>query len=129
MRRLARELVFKCIYEGLFNDNPCSFDCISEEYTLNQDDLDFSKTLYQLWTVNKEDIKLLISNSLVGYEYDRVYKVDIALISLALVEIKFYKQTPISVVINEVVELSKKYSTEKSYSFINGILKKMVNNE
>ena len=126
MRRLARELVFKTIYEGLFNDNPNSFEYICEEYELNEDDLNFAKTLLELWDEYKAQVKSDITNSLIGYEYDRVYKVDIALISLGIIEINYYKQTPKNVVINEVVELSKKYSTDKSYSFINGILKKMV---
>lgn len=127
MRKLARELVFKTIYEGLFNDNPESFNVILEEYHIEEDDIVFAKEILKLWNENKESVKTLIEENLVGYQYDRVYKVDIALISLAIVEINYYKLTPLNVVINEVVELSKKYSTEKSYSFINGILKKMVN--
>lgn len=126
MRKLARELVFKTIYEGLFNDNPDSFNLLLEECTIDNDGISFANEILNLWNENKDKVKNLIEENLIGYQYDRVYKVDIALISLAVVEINFYKLTPVNVVINEVIELSKKYSTEKSYSFINGILKKMV---
>lgn len=126
MRRESRELVFKVIYEGMFNNNPESFELISKEYQLDDSANLFVQELLKLWHVNKEKIREIIAGALVGYEYDRVFKVDIALISLAVLEINFYKLTPKNVVINEVIELSKKFSTEKSYSFINGILKKLV---
>ena len=126
MRRESRELVFKVIYEGMFNNNPESFELISKEYQLDDGVNLFIQELLKLWHVNKEKIREIITGALVGYEYDRVFKVDIALISLAVLEINFYKLTPKNVVINEVIELSKKFSTEKSYSFINGILKKLV---
>ena len=48
---------------------------------------------------------------------------------LAIYEIKFLKETPEKVIINEAVELSKKYSTDKSYSFINGVLAKVLKDE
>ena len=62
-----------------------------------------------------------------GYDIDRIYKVDLAILVLAVFEIEFEKSTPQNVVINEAVELAKKYSTDKSYSFINGVLAKVIN--
>ena len=60
-----------------------------------------------------------------GYSLDRVYKVDLALIYLAVSEIK-YLDTPHQIVINEVVNLAKQFSTEKSSRFINGVLSAIV---
>ena len=57
--------------------------------------------------------------------FERVYKVDLALIYLALKEIDYF-DTPKKVVINEIIELAKNYSTEKSASFINGFLADFV---
>ena len=57
-----------------------------------------------------------------GYTIDRLYKVDLAIIILAVIEVKYVKETPKEVVINEAVELAKKFSTEKSPKFINGVL-------
>ena len=63
----------------------------------------------------------MINNNLFGYEPDRIYKIDKALLCLAVTEIYHYK-TPAPVVVNEILEISKKFSTEKSSKFINGIL-------
>ena len=67
-----------------------------------------------------------IEAHLKNFEYDRVFKVDLALIYLALTEI-LYCKTPKAVAINEALELSKTYSTEKSSKFINGIVCAIIN--
>ena len=72
-----------------------------------------------------EKIKI-IKDNVTGYELERVYKVDLAILVLAVYELKFTVGVVPSIIINEAVELSKKYSTEKSYSFINGVLAKVV---
>ena len=59
------------------------------------------------------------------WEIDRVSKINLALLKLAIYEIK-YKELPFKVVINEVVELAKKYGEETSSIFINGILASVV---
>ena len=69
----------------------------------------------------------IIKDNTEGYELDRIYKVDLAILVLAVYEIK-YQDTPKNVVVNEAVELSKKYSTDKSYSFVNGVLAKVLKN-
>lgn len=59
------------------------------------------------------------------WEIDRISKINLALLKLAIYEIK-YKEIPFKVVINEVVELAKKYGEETSSMFINGILASVV---
>ena len=53
--------------------------------------------------------------------------VDLAILRLALTEIHYMENIPVSVSINEAVNMAKKFSTEKSASFINGVLGKIVN--
>ena len=55
------------------------------------------------------------------WRLDRITKVDLAILRLALIEI-MYLDMPPKLVMNEAVELAKKYSTEKSYQFVNGVL-------
>ena len=55
-------------------------------------------------------------------ELDRINKLDLSILQVGVCEILYVESTPDSVAINEAVELAKEYSTEKSYSFINGIL-------
>lgn len=75
---------------------------------------------------NKEEISELISKNLkVEWDLNRISKVNSSLLKLAIYEMK-YKKIPYKVVINEVVELSKKYGEDNSKSFINGVLASIV---
>lgn len=125
MRAKARELAFQLIFERLF---------VKENYTLDeeffallkkQEDKDFAKSIVTKFEENREALSNVVSSHLVGYEIDRVYKVDLALIYEALTEI-FYLETPYQIAINETIELSKRYSTEKSKRFINGVLSSII---
>ena len=61
-----------------------------------------------------------------GWKTGRMGKVDLTLLRLAVYEIKFEEEIPTGVAINEAVELAKKYGTDGSFSFINGILAKIA---
>ncbi len=134
MRKSAREVAFMLIYESLFNkerDVELSFDSFSKEFAcgneifgesaLDIEDEVYVKQIVCLFEANREQIETLIKNNIFGYETDRVYKVDFALLDLAVTEIYHYHTAP-AVVVNEILEIAKKYSTEKSAKFINGVL-------
>ena len=61
-----------------------------------------------------------------GWKTTRMGKVDLTLIRLGVYEMKFDDEIPTGVAINEAVELAKKYGTDGSSSFVNGILAKLV---
>ena len=128
MRRGARELAFKLIFENEFNnvDVELSFMSELEEIKMSKEDREFALTLFNLSKENKAEIENLISEKVVGYELNRLYKVDVALLKLAVAEIKYYKETPTAVVVNEILELAKKYSTDNSSKFLNGVLGALV---
>ena len=90
-----------------------------------EEDRGFAISIVRNYIDNREEIEKLIESHLRGYELSSVFKVDLALISEALSEI-IYLKTPVSIAINEVVNLAKKYSTEKSGRFINGVLSSIV---
>ena len=126
MRKDARELAFKLIYERLF---------VKEDYTLDEEffaslkkeeDKIFAKQILNEFEKNKNELDNVISSKLIGYELSRVYKIDLSLIYEALTEI-LYIQTPPQVAVNEVLNLAKIYSTEKSSKFINGVLSSIIN--
>ena len=76
---------------------------------------------------NSEEIKdLIIKNLKANWKIERISKIDLAILKLAIYEIK-YTETPFKVVINEAVELAKKYGEDTSKNFINGILASIVN--
>lgn len=75
---------------------------------------------------NIEEISSQISNNLKSeWKLDRISKINLALLKLAIYEM-LYKKVPYKVVINEVVELAKKYGEDTSKSFINGVLATVV---
>lgn len=119
-RTEARELAFKTIYSKFFN--PTEEDIFSKA---DAEGLKFVSEVLKTFAEHYTEINDLISAHLKGYTLDRVNKVDLAIIIEAIIEFKYLK-TPKEVIINEAVELSKKYSTERSPKFINGLLADIV---
>lgn len=75
---------------------------------------------------NKEEILSQIEKNLKSdWRLDRISKIDLAILKLAIYEIK-YKELPYKVVINEAVELAKKYGEDTSKNFVNGILASVI---
>jgi len=71
---------------------------------------------------NMEKIDELINTYAKGWSVSRMSKVDLAILRMAVYELKFSDETPTGVVINEAVEAAKKYSSDSAPAFINGIL-------
>ncbi len=71
---------------------------------------------------NKEEIAALIEKYSKGWSIDRISRVAISALRLAISEIKYLEDIPVAVSINEAVELVKKYATTEDAAFINGIL-------
>lgn len=126
MRNDARENAFKLIFEGLFHE--CDKELSKDNLVLlkKEDEIEFFDNILNSFVQNKETLKNEIEGNLKNFEYSRLFKIDLALIYLALTEIK-YCQTPKAVAINETLELAKKYSTEKSSKFINGLISAIIN--
>lgn len=74
----------------------------------------------------KEIVELIEKNLKAEWKIERISKINLAILKLAIYEIK-YKDIPFKVVINEVVELAKKYGEDTSKNFVNGILASVVN--
>lgn len=74
----------------------------------------------------KEIVELIEKNLKAEWKIERISKIDLAILKLAIYEIK-YKDIPFKVVINEAVELAKKYGEDTSKNFVNGILASVVN--
>ncbi len=121
MRRKSRDYAFKLIYQNLF-DIANSFE---KDESLNDEENEYAQQILNAYQQNKIQISNSIKENLRGYEMERLYKIDLALILLALTE-NIYFSVPKAVEINEILELAKIYSTEKSPSFINGLLKEIL---
>lgn len=101
---------------------------IAEMATIEEkgDVKEFVLVIAETYRDNKTEIDSLISKFTSGWDIDRLIKMDKDILRIAISELIFIKNQPPKVVINEAIELAKKYSTEDSSSFINGVLAKVV---
>ena len=121
-RKAARELAFEIIFEKNFRDEPIP-EIIADAIEARQivDD-DFAReTAMGVWS-NLEKIDVIISENLQGWTITRISKVALAILRLSVYEIMFSDAVPVSVSINEAVELSKKFGGDDDPSYINGVL-------
>lgn len=80
-------------------------------------------------TDRKDILDKTIEENLKNWSINRISKIDLSILRVAIGEILFIEDIPINVSINEAIELAKKYGTESSPNFINGILGSLVNKE
>lgn len=125
-REKAMELLFSM--EVSKNSYEETLENFIEDYEmdLNTIDIDYIKNIIKVVTDNLEVIDEKIVGSLVNWKLDRISKVNLTILRLAVAEMMFVEDVPGSVAINEAVELTKKYSDEKSSSFVNGVLDKVL---
>ena len=126
----AREQAFKLLYSTEIQGGEESEEQVNL-YLENNDILDKKTREYIIDIIsgikqNEEEInKLIIDNLKKDWQLERIPKINISLLKLAIYEIT-YKEIPYKVAINEVVELAKKYGEENAPIFINGILASVV---
>lgn len=123
-RRSAREAVFKLVFEFLFygQKNDTTLEILKTDGSLTADDKNYIDRVYNGVADNFLDLKALVGKYAVGYDADRIYKPDLAALLIAAFELKNEQDIPTPVIISSAVELVKRYSDEKSFSFVNGIL-------
>ena len=128
-RSIMRELAFKLMYETEMQKqlDTNQLEIFFENNEIEEDDAKFYLTDIRVGTEkNKEEIEgLIIKNLKNNWTLDRISKINLSLIKIAIYEM-LYKNLPYKVAINEVVELAKKYSDENAPQFINGILASVV---
>ena len=123
-----RELTFKALYSGQINKemNDEELKIFLEDNNLkDRDKEDIIKEINEINSKKEEILTKFSKNLKDNWSIDRISKIDKALLMLAIYEIQ-YKEIPFKVVINEVVELAKKYGEDTSASFVNGVLANVV---
>ena len=129
-RRQLRENVFKMLFRVEFHDDKE----LPEQLILFEDELEPISEDEKIYMTNKykdiyahiEELDAAINEVSKGWKTIRMGKVDLTLIRLAVYEIRFEEELPVKVSINEAVELAKKYGTDDSPAFVNGILAKFA---
>ena len=92
----------------------------------DQEDRDFAMELIRKTIINHDELRNLIKEHSKNWDVERIAFMDILVMQLAITEFLYFPTIPTKVSLNEYIELSKFYSTEKSRNFINGILDKTL---
>lgn len=140
-RSQIREQIFKLLFRIEFNsveDMPQQIKLFMESPTLDTDENDYKEVSFsedeESYVVNKyndimnhlSEIDGLIDDTAKGWTSERLGKVELTILRLAIYEMKYDEDIPVSVAIDQAVELSKRFGRDESYSFINGILAKLA---
>ena len=123
-RRLARELVLQGIYAFEMTGDPYEkiLADLKQYQTISTDVKEFMYRLFNTTVEHADWTKQEIITRLENWDYDRVALIDRLILQMLIAEMVFLEDVPPKVSITEGVEISKKYSTEESGAFINGIL-------
>ena len=130
-RRELREQIFKFIFRVEFNSKEEmaeqeKFFFEDDELVIKEEDAAYISTKSNKILEKLEEIDEMINQQAKGWTTERMSKVDLTIIRLAVYEIKFDEDVPTGIAINEAVELAKKFGQEESSGFVNGVLAKFV---
>lgn len=129
-RSKIREETFKLLYSLQLIDNPDyneQLDLFMEEEEIKGEDAaEYMKTIIEGVRENDDNIEAQINNNIKkDWSISRISKIDLTLLKLGIYEL-IYTDTPYKVVVNEVVELAKKYGDDNSKGFVNGVLASII---
>lgn len=128
-RKKARDNAFKCVYELEYLGQAKISDILNMCYEDNNNDEEekeyIRNVLYGI-IEHQAQIDEIILSKLKNWSISRIAKIDLAILRLAIYEIKYVDNIPEKVSINEAVELAKMYGNNDSKSFINGVLAKVI---
>ena len=130
MRNTAREVALNVIFAQQFND-----DCVDvlkakvfKQFALTkQEDIDFANALITTVEERRAELIAEIENACHHYLENRINPTDKSILLIAMAEIKYFDEIPPVVSVSEAAGLAKKYSTEKSADFVNGVLAGVIN--
>lgn len=127
-RKKARDNAFKCIYELEFGNE--DLDKILDYcYSENEDkpsEIEYIEMVVRGVKENLKEIDEVILSKLKNWSLDRIAKIDLAILRLAIYEIVYLDDIPKKVSANEAVELAKIYGNNDSSNFVNGVIAAVI---
>ncbi len=122
-RHESRELAFVLIFEKSFQNDVTVVELIESALELELfPQNNFAETLARKVFENIDKIDETIDSNLVGWSAKRISRVSRSILRLAVCELIFSEDLPVGVIINEAIEIAKKYGTTEDASYINGVL-------
>jgi N utilization substance protein B len=123
-RRKARELVLKSLYSWEISGNKAEevFNDLLSREELDTSSKLFAGELFRKVVENQKKIDELIKENVQHWDFSRIAVVDKNILRMGICEILYIEDIPLKVSLDEAIELAKKYSSEDSGSFVNGVL-------
>ncbi len=126
-RRKGRVLAFQTIFSwdanDLQSDDLLQFNWLDDvELKNNQNAIDFARLLAAGTIENIDIIDKTIKDHLVNWKFNRLSRVDLAILRISVYSLLFRDEIPHSVTIDEAVDIAKSYGSDESYKFVNGVL-------
>ncbi len=128
IRRKSRELALQALYQGELagQKDLLDFEEFCVHFQVNKKSIPYAKKLLDGIQGKSDAINQLISKFAENWRLERMSAIDRNILRLAVYELYYQDDIPTSVAINEAVEIAKRYSTDDSGPFINGILDSMA---
>lgn len=124
-RKTAREVAMKLAFARLFGGED-TYEAVLDKSgiteTLTTEDIDFSNAVLSGIEAHRDEIDPLIDDLAIGWSIDRMPRVDLSILRVAIYEMVYRRDIPCSVSINEAVELAKRFGGERSSAYVNGML-------
>lgn len=124
-RSLAREIAMKMLYAASLGGEESMSEVLEQSEqadTLSDGDKTFLENLIAGVKDRQEELDEVIGRYAQGWALNRLARVDLTILRMAVYELKYMPEIPVGATINEAVELAKAYGEDKSSGFINGIL-------
>ena len=121
-RRDERQQAFNFVFERMFRDDEINDAFEDAENARDIQVSEYTRKVVEGVEENLEEIDALIEKNLKGWKKNRISKISLTILRIAVFEILYMNNIPTSVSINEAVELAKNYATASDGSFVNGVL-------
>ena len=123
-RRIIREKVIQALYAYEIAHDPVEhvIEHVLKGLEENKESHNFAKKLVIEAVKHKAEIDKIIQTKVANWDFERIAVLDRVILRMAICELKYFKEIPPKVSMNEAIELAKLFSTEKSGQFVNGVL-------
>ncbi len=127
MRTNAREAAFKILFATQFSDDAGDTKrAVMGQENLNKNDVDYCNAVLSTVSENKSEIAKMIDERSRLFPESRLFPADRSVLFIAIAEIMYFDDIPAAVSVNEAANIASKYSSEKSATFISGILSEII---
>ena len=123
-RRLVREKVLQALYAHEISRDPVNavIESILQDLKKDQTTFEFARALIQKVVEAESELDAIIKKRVANWEFNRLAVIDRVILRICICELLYFEDIPPKVSINEAIEIARRYSTEKSDKFVNGVL-------